>query len=510
MLEIYKEEKLGKIWRFLICVVFFTAVSLPLRAQSASLAEQSNHARELMASGKYEQAIPIYRELVKAVPGNPGLITNLGLAYHMAGREEDAVVQFREALKLDPHDLPALLYLGYAYLSLGEPAKALAPLERTVRADPAAEGARENLGEALFALKRYRGAATQFEKLSAMDPRNPEAWYRLGLCYQHLSQQSFDELQTNAPGSAYWLALVADSRAKAAQLSSAFYLYRQAIAKNPKLRGVRAALAQIYEKSGHSDWAKIEQQHEEELGKPNCAIERDVCAFDAGQYEKLVALQGKTPEAYYWKTKAYQKLAIQALAHLGQLPPSVQLHELLAGINTDERQFPTAVKEWQKAYELSGKDMEIGKQLVLALFQTQDFPAAEKLLQSLLPRRPKSADLNYLLGFTMLSLKQPKEAAHYLEISVQLDSGFLPAHSALAQAYLAMGESKKAIPHLKAALPIDRDGSIHYQLARAYQTSGQYALARAMLEQYQKIHNARQAEQQTLQKEVQITAPGPG
>lgn len=463
-----------------------------------------------MASGKFEEAIPIYRALVKAVPGNAGLMTNLGVACHMAGHEKEAVTELAKVLKLDPHNVPAQLYLGYAYLSLGEPAKAIPHLEVAVRADPSDADARGNLAESLFAVKKFRKAATQFEKLSQAHPSNPEVWYRLGLCYQELSQESFDELEKTAPGSSYWLALVADTRVKTMQLSSAFYLYRKAIAKNPELRGVHAALAAVYEKTGHADWAKTEQQREEKLGKPNCAVEKHVCAFRAGRYQELVGLAGKTPEIYYWKTRAYRKLAVEALAHLGQLPPSVQLHELLARINTNERQFPGAVKEWQKAYDLSGKNVDIGKQLVLALFQVQNFTEARKLLEAMLPKRPKSAELNYLYGFTLLSLKQAKEAAHYLQISLQLNPHSLAAQSSLAQAYLAMGEAKQAIPHLKAALPIDKDGSIHYQLARAYQSSGQPELARTMLQQYQKMNNARQAEQQTLQKEVQITAPGPG
>jgi tetratricopeptide (TPR) repeat protein len=494
----------------LTCLILPTLVCPLLHAQSSKLVEQSNQARELMASGRYEEAIPIYRALVKAVPGNAGLITNLGLACHMAGHEQEAVTQFTKALKLDSHNVPAHLYLGYAYLSLGEPEKAIPHLDVAVRADPSDAGSRGNLAEALFAVRRFREAATQFEKLSQANSSNPEVWYRLGLCYQELSQESFDELQRTATGSSYWLALVADSRVKAMQLSSAFYLYRQAIAKNPKLRGVHAALAAVYEKAGHADWAKTEQQREEKLGKPNCAIEKHECAFRAGRYRELAGLAGKTPETYYWKTRAYQKLAIEALSHLGQLPPSPQLHELLGKIHTDERQFPGAVEEWQKAYELSGKDLDIGKQLVLALFQVQNFTEARQLLDVLIQQRPKSPELNYLLGFTLLSLKQPKEAAHYLETSLQIDPDSLVVHSSLAQAYLAMGESKQAIPHLKAALPIDTDGSIHYQLARAYQSSGQPELARTMLQQYQQIHNAHQAEQQTLQKEIQITAPGPG
>jgi tetratricopeptide (TPR) repeat protein len=500
----------GNIRRLLPLAILVAAVSPLLHAQSASLAEQSNRARELMASGRYEEAIPIYRALVRAVPGNAGLITNLGMACHMAGHEKEAVAEFTRALKIDPRSVPAHLYLGYAYLSLGEPEKAIPHLDVAVRADPSDAGTRGNLAEALFAVKEFRGAATQFEKLSQAAPGNPENWYRLGLCYQQLSQESFDALQRIATGSSYWLALVADSRAKAMQLSSAFYLYRHAIAKNPKMRGVHAALAAVYEKSGHADWAKTEQQREEKLGKPNCAVEKSFCAFQAGNYQALARLTGKTPEIYYWKTKASRELAIEALAHLGRLPPSPQFHELLASIHADERQYKAAVQEWQKAYELSGKNPEIGKQLVLALFQTQDFTEARQLLETLLREKPKSPELNYLYGFALLSLKQPKEAAHYLEISLQMDPTSRVAQSSLAQAYLAMGESKQAIPHLKAALPIDRDGSIHYQLARAYQSSGQPELARSMLQQYQRMHNAHQAEQQTLQKEVQITAPGPG
>lgn len=463
-----------------------------------------------MASGKYEEAIPIYRALVKAVPGNAGLMTNLGVACHMAGHETEAVTEFTKALKLDPHNVPAQLYLGYAYLSLEEPAKAVPYLEVSLRAEPSDAGVRGNLAEALFATKQFRKAATEFEMLSQLKPNSPEVWYRLGVCYQELSQESFNELEKTAPGSGYWLALVADTRVTTMQLSSAFYLYRQAIAKNPKLRGVHAALAAVYEKTGHADWAKTEQRREEQLGNPNCAVEKYECAFRAGRYQELANLDGDASEVYYWKTRAYRKLAIAALAHLGQLPPSAQLHELLARIRTNERQFPGAVEEWEKAYDLSGKNVDVGTQLVMAQFQVQNFTEARKLLEGMLQQKPKSADLNYLFGFTLLSLKQAKEAAHYLQISLQLNPNSLAAHSSLAQAYLAMGDSRQAIPHLRAALPIDKDGSIHYQLARAYQSNGQIQLARTMLERYQKIQNEQQAEQQTLQKEVRITAPGPG
>ncbi|HXI42044.1 MAG TPA: hypothetical protein VNH83_18830, partial [Bryobacteraceae bacterium] len=55
-----------------------------VNAQSQALIEKSQHGVELMAAGKFEDAIPVYRELSRAVPDNPGLLLNLGMALHLA------------------------------------------------------------------------------------------------------------------------------------------------------------------------------------------------------------------------------------------------------------------------------------------------------------------------------------------------------------------------------------------------------------------------------------------
>jgi predicted Zn-dependent protease len=44
-----------------------------------------------MAAGRYAEAVPVYRDLVKAVPGNPGLVLNLGMALHLAGQDQEAL-----------------------------------------------------------------------------------------------------------------------------------------------------------------------------------------------------------------------------------------------------------------------------------------------------------------------------------------------------------------------------------------------------------------------------------
>src|SRR5882762_5338255 len=119
------------------------------------LASESHQGKELMAAGRFEDAIPIYRNLVRALPNNPGPLLNLGLALHMAGHEREAVSQFLAVLKLDPGQTPARLYLGTAYLALKEPRNAVDPLQAVVRTEPRNQEARLALGEALLAVERF-------------------------------------------------------------------------------------------------------------------------------------------------------------------------------------------------------------------------------------------------------------------------------------------------------------------------------------------------------------------
>ena len=53
---------------------------------------------------------------IHAVPNNPGLLLNLGMALHLAGEESKAITPLESAVKLDPNLAPAWLFLGAARL----------------------------------------------------------------------------------------------------------------------------------------------------------------------------------------------------------------------------------------------------------------------------------------------------------------------------------------------------------------------------------------------------------
>jgi tetratricopeptide (TPR) repeat protein len=496
----------------LLCVaVMCVAVFVPASGygQSNDLAEKSRRAKEFMAEGKFADAVPVYRELNIAVPNNPGLMLNLGMALHLAGEERKSITALESAVKLDPNLAPAWLFLGAARLQLGQTPAAVDALKTVLRLQPDHADALQMLATAFLSLGRLAEATEQYRRLTELIPESSPAWYGLGRSYESLSVHAFDGLQKAAPESAYWLALIAETRLREQQLSSAFYLYRGALEKMPAMRGLHAQVAEVYRRSGHSDWASVEEEKERQLPEPDCHTQTLECQFRDRQFLALLAsAKGKnTPESNYWRSRAYNELALQAFTRLGQLPASTEQHELKAHIFTGQKKYAEAAQELRDALKLSPADKQIQKQLAITLKSSQDYAAALPLFQSLLTAQPASAELNYLTGETLLDLQRAEEAIPLLSHATNRDPTLIPARKALARAYLAAGRPGDAVPHLKAALASDEDGSLHYQLARAYQAAGQASLAKEMLQQYQKTQRSAAAASATAQRVVEITPP---
>ncbi len=476
--------------------------------QSGDLAARSQLAKQAMTEGRFEDAIILYRELVRALPGNPGLAMNLGLALHSAGRYRKAIEQFQAVLKRQPNSAPAWLMLGLARQKLGESEKAVVPLQRALKAEPGNKTVLLELADAFLSLGRLDEAATKFQQLAALDPGHAKAWQGLGLSYVSLSNRCFAELEKIAPESAYWYALLARSRASRGQYRSAFYLCKQALAKDSNLRGVHAALAEIYRKTGHQEWAEVEEEKERQLSAPDCVSEQLQCDFAAERYQKIVegAKLRKTPESYYWQSRAYSELALNAFGHLDALPPSAALHELKAQAYRVQDLHVDSVREWQEALKLAPEDLRLKRELARSLWLDGDYQTARPLLEELL-KQSESAELHHQLGDTLLGLQMPDKAIPFLEKAVRSSPGLLPAHASLARAYLRVGNLQQAITHTKIALRIDEDGSLHYQLARAYQRTGQQDLAKKIMQESKRISESIQVRRRKQAEEYQITPP---
>jgi len=479
------------------------------RAQTAVQQQQAERAREAMNTGSYAEAAGLYAELVRELPALPGLKMNLGMAYFSGSKYPEAVKYLTLAVEGDPGLSQAWLLLAAAQLEVGRFQESARAAQRYLKEKPGDPNALQVLGDALLRSEQYQKSADAFEQIVRKAPESPRAWYGLGKAYEGLAGQSFARLEKAAPESGYWFALIADSRVAQKQYAGAFYFYKKALEKQPKLRGIHVAISRVYRLTEHPDWALREEQKELDLGEPACDTEPFVCAFLGGRLQELLrqTLKFSSPESYYWQSQACNLLATAAFSKLAQLPPSLEVHELRAEINSNQGRHWESVKEWEAALKLSPGDPRLERELALSLYLKRDYDAAKTLIEELLKKDPESAELNYLIGDILLYKENVEPAVPYLLKAVKLNPGLMGAHSALGRAYMDLGEAEKAIPHLKIALNTDEDGSLHFQLSRAYQKTGREQLARDTLAQYEEITKLKKTEDKKLVEDLKITPP---
>jgi tetratricopeptide (TPR) repeat protein len=504
--ELIRHSGKGRALALALC--FFAVSGKPLRSEG--LAEKSQQAKELMAAGRFEAAIPLYKELVIAMPGNPGLQLNLGLAEHMAGHEKEAIPVFESVLKTQPHLMPALLSLGAAELALNQPVKAVVALRKAVATEPNNRDARGLLADALNGAAEFDEAAGQYRKLTDLAPDDPRVWYGLGMTYQSMAANSFERLQKLAPQSPFVAGLIADTRVQRHQYRSAFYFYSEALKQLPATHGLHAALAEVYRKTGHPDWGVAEDAKERALAPANCAVHSAECQFLAGhdlQATVLPRLPNPSPEALFWRAKAANELSLQALVRLGQLPPSVEIHQLRAEIARDQNQHLESVREWRAALELAPGNRRLRHELAVALFLAADYHGAIAEAENVLSVDPKAPDMNFTVGDSWLRLEEPEKAVPYLRSALAGDPEMLAADASLGLALSRLGKCSEAIPHLRKSIALDDDGSLHYQLARAWQASGDAAKAKEAMTQYQGLLKKNQEQKEEAARETQIAPP---
>ena len=478
-------------------------------AQSSHLQERSEQARQLIITGKYEAAIPIYKELVKALPEETGLVLNLALAQHMAGHEAESIPNFEAVLKVQPDAEPALISLGAAHLALGQPRQALAPLERAVAANPANLDAHGLLAGACMDTGRFEEAAEHYRKLTSASPDDPRLWYGLGMSYQSIATTALKRIQQADARSPYLAALVAGTRFERRQYRSAFFFYHETLKQLPHLHGIHDALADVYRKTGHPEWAAEEAARERSLPPTDCKAHPSECQFLAGKdLDALKLPRGPKPpaEALYWQAKAANEQAMQAFFRLGQLPSSVELHQLRAEIARNQNQPMEAAKEWRAALTLAPNAPRLQEQLAASLLMAGDYREAVDLAISTLKAAP-TAELNFIAGDGLLHLEEPERSVPYLRAALASDPGLLPANASLGLALSRLGKPSEAIPHLEKALDLDDDGSLHYQVARAYQATGNPEKARAAIAAYQELLKRNQELKDEVAREAQIEPP---
>jgi predicted Zn-dependent protease len=191
----------------------------------------------------------------------------------------------------------------------------------------------------------------------------------------------------------------------------------------------------------------------------------------------------------YWETKADQKLAVATLTRAGEIDPnSPRMHVLTGDVFRQKRRWSDAEEEYRKALAIDPTSHAARLSLAIVLFTELKTNEALAIAKSLLAETPDNPEANLLAGEILVQGHQFEEAEPYLTRCQNLDPDMMPRlHVLLGQVYAATNRIPAAISEYKQGLSSDGDGSIHYQLARLYEKSGDKDAAAEAIRESQQL-----------------------
>ena len=215
------------------------------------------------------------------------------------------------------------------------------------------------------------------------------------------------------------------------------------------------------------------------------------CAYLTGKYPNALKAAAKLAtnavteaESLYWETKSAQKLATQALARASAADSgSPKLHVLLGDIYRQQKAFPDAEQEYRKALALRPEDSGALFGLSLALLADGQNDDALAVAQTSLEKNPDDPELNAVMGEILCVRNDFTGAEPYLKKSLNTKPEFVShVHALLGKVYAQTNRTQQAIAELKLGLASDKDGGLHYQIARLYLKVGDRDAAKQAFE----------------------------
>jgi FkbM family methyltransferase len=143
--------------------------------------EQHSTAQQHFQSGRLEEAIAIYRQLVQQFPQDVEAWFWLGVIADHQGKLDDSVACYRQVLAWQPNSAETYGNLGSVLLKQGKLEEAIVQHQQALELMPDNPNAHYNLGVALYRKGQGEAAIAHYTQAIALNPNYAHAHHNLGM-----------------------------------------------------------------------------------------------------------------------------------------------------------------------------------------------------------------------------------------------------------------------------------------------------------------------------------------
>lgn len=452
-----------RVLRTAIAAWLLTMCPRSLDAQVAPPADRTG-ITALLKQGEHAKALEAVDAAMAQAPGDARLWTLRGLTLTGLKRPVEALAAYRKALDIDPQFIAALQGAAEIEYRTRRPA-ARRTIERIVALDPANRVGHAMLGALAFERRDCGAAVAAFERSGAAIDHNAAALDQFAHCLyvigRHLDAAAmFDRLQALAPREP-------GPRIKAALALHAAGRFSDALARVQPLADVPGAGAPVIDLAADL-YDSLDRVAEA------IALLRGALARTPAEESHYVTLG-----SICLKRESYDLAREIIDVGLRHLPRSAALHTMRGVVHAQLGDFARASDDFDSASRLRPDRPLGGVGRSLALQQTGQIEESIVVLRQEVARHPRDAPTLFLLAQALVrgGLTQGSPAAREAETAlrraVDLAPDFGEAHAELGKLCLKIGESGRAVTHLRRAIaltPTDRTAT--YSLLLALRQAG--------------------------------------
>jgi tetratricopeptide (TPR) repeat protein len=402
------------------------------KAHLSSAYFQALGAKSFVEEGRLNDAIAKYRPLLEAQPAPACVRSDFGFALIQSGRFADAEQEFQEELRDAPRCLMARLGPARIAADRGDVTVAFDELSQVWQTD------RDFLSA---------NAPTLWDGLS---PEKIEALER------RLKNTSAPDVPAGL-GDALLAALARwhkDPIETVTEISTNFLTgSTQPVPQGAEQRVGQTRVAQFY---SEGKYTACRESLKPEL--PRLALQDSLllaeCAYDSGDFQtsflasqQAVNADAQSPAAWYWRIKASEILAVNALTQADLAEPnSPSVHVMLGDIYREGKKFNEAEAEYRKAIELKPLDVSAHFGLAATFYRLFLYDKALPELKTVLWPELQNPQANFMMADILPFKREFAQAEPYAQAALHGAPSNLPfAHALLGKIYGAQGRAPEAI-----------------------------------------------------------------